>query len=785
MTNNNFLKILFVEDIPTDMELAEYHLQKSGLSFISMRVEDEDSLLTALNDFQPHLVISDYSMPVFDGMRALKICLSQNPRIPVIILTGSMNEQTAVNCLKAGAIDYVIKEHMMRLPYAVKEALEHTRTTKIKEEAEEALIRSEASLKSLLDNSLDRIWAINKNFELITGNAIFHAHVESVLGIQMNIGTSVLPTGLPENYRKEWKGYWDRVFQGEHIEFEMVSAALKPKVIIEYHLSPLKDNQGVIFGGVATGHDITSRKNAENKLKEQEEELEAIFENSPIMLLVVDEDRKIIKVNGMLIGPDQSLEKIKIGKRIGEALRCIREPESKEGCGFGADCQQCRIRAAISETLSTGVSANQLDINLPVIIGGKEEQMNILMSTSKLRFRNKPMVLVSMLDITEKKNSEQLLLQEQSLLRTLIDNLPDRIFFKDRFSRFVIANEGVAKHIGTSTTDELIGKSDFDFYPAEHASDYFEGEQKLILSGTPLINHEEPARDGYGNLGWTLTSKIPVKDENGQILGLVGISRDITEFKRTNEELLKAKNLAEQSNQLKDAFIANISHEIRTPLNSILGFTDLVKESFADFSTSETDNYFDIIDQSSQRLMRTVDMILSMSRIQIGDTIINPQSINLENLIERLLSGYSIAAKKKSLILKFDSDCKNSFINSDEYCVTHSISNLIDNAIKYTKTGWVAVRLSETSDNFIRLEIEDTGIGISEDYKSHLFNPYSQEENGISRSFEGIGLGLSLTRRFLENIQAEITVKSERGKGSVFTVFLPRTIHVSDLPLQD
>ncbi|MFA6126919.1 MAG: ATP-binding protein [Bacteroidales bacterium] len=513
MDKQKALKFLFIEDVPADMELALHHLRMSGLLIVSERVEDKESLIKALDEFKPDLVISDYSMPTFDGMQALGICLEKNPNLPFIILTGSIDEQTAVSCLKAGAADYVIKEHIIRLPFAVNDAL-------------------------LLANS-----------------------------------------------RKAQK-----------------------------------------------------------------------------------------------------------------------------------------------------------DSELAFIL------------------------------------NDQLLLRERSLLRTVIDNLPDRIFFKDIHSRFVIANEGVAKHIGIASSDGLIGKSDFDFYPPEHAEEYFRLEQELLNSDCPLINHEEPSRDAAGNFGWTLTSKIPVKDANGSILGLVGISRDITALKKSNEELMKAKNMAEQSNQLKDAFIANISHEIRTPLNSILGFSDLIKESFAAYSTAETDNFFDIIDQSSRRLMRTVDMILSMSRLQIGEISVNPQPLDIESLISKLVGQYSLAAKKKSLDLIFRSSCHGGTIISDDYCVTHAVSNLIDNAIKYTKHGQVHVTLSMTPKKEFMLEVADTGIGISDEYKGHLFNPFSQEEPGISRPYEGIGLGLSLTKKLLDNIGATIQVESRQGIGSKFFILF-RNMH--------
>jgi PAS domain S-box-containing protein len=636
--------------------------------------------------------------------------------------------------------------------------------------------QSESNLKSLLDNSEDRIWSINKEYKLLTGNAIFQEHVLATIGRKFEIGESVFPPNLPDHHLITWKGYWDRAFSGERFVVEITSNALKKEVSIEYHFGPLVNSEGEIIGGLVTGHDVTNRKKAEERLQEQEEELSVIFENSPILMIVVDQERRIRKFNNMTLESGQKLDIGNIGERFGNALNCINAMDSPEGCGFGEHCQHCHIRNTIHETMETGESKYQVEISMPVHASNKLTELNLLLSTIRFQIRNQPMVLISIIDVSERKKADQQLLKERFLLRTLIDNLPDRIFFKDQNSRFVIANEGVAKHIGINGTDELIGKSDFDFYPPEYAAEYYRNEQDLLKSGEPLLNHEEIARDSNGIDGWTLTSKIPVKDSNGNAFGFVGINRDITNLKKANEELIAAKNLAEKSNLLKDAFIANISHEIRTPLNSIMGFTDLIKESFTPYNNKETEKYFDIIEQSSYRLMRTVDMVLSMSRLQIGEMTIKPKSIDLKALVASLILQYSIVAEKKSIHLVFNAINEDFNLISDEYCLSHSISNLMDNAIKYTKNGFVKVSLNRLQNLRLRLIVEDSGIGISEDYLSHMFNPFSQEDPGISRAYEGIGLGLSLTKRLLDSINAEIQVESIRGVGSTFTLLFPPSI---------
>lgn len=643
------LKILFVEDMQSDQQLAEFQLISGGFTFISQRVEDEASFRQAMDMFKPDLIISDYSMPEFDGMQALQIAIELAPDIPVIILTGSINEETAVKCLKAGAADYVLKDRMMRLPFAVRDALEQS-TSRINSQA------------------------------------------------------------------------------------------------------------------------------AQKKLEEQEQELSAIFENSPVLMILVDDQVRIRKINGVDFGSESLNGPSNFGLKFGDAIRCIYSLDNPDGCGAGFECQTCLVRQLLLQTFRTGEPINQADIRITKMTGSGHQNIDVLLSTSKLRIQGRQMVLVSLLDITAKKETDELLLRERSLLRTLIDNLPDRIFFKDLDSKFVIANTGVAAHISAGSPGDLIGKSDFDFYPPDHASEYFKNEQELLRTGIPLINHVEPAVDSMGITGWTQTSKIPVRDSDGNIFGLVGVSRDITEIKRNQEDLIHAKEIAEQSTRLKDAFIANISHEIRTPLNAILGFSDLIRESLAEYSTGQTDTYFGIVENSGQRLLRTVSMILNLSRLQVGEIAIHPNQLDINFLVEQLIKEYNLPAQKKSLELIYHSDNKDRIIFSDEYFITHSVSNLIENAIKYTNLGNIRVSLSDLPDGGIRLDVEDTGIGISQEYLQRIFDPFTQEEIGYTRSFEGIGLGLSITQGFLASIGARLLVESEKGKGSKFTVLFPREI---------
>lgn len=375
-------------------------------------------------------------------------------------------------------------------------------------------------------------------------------------------------------------------------------------------------------------------------------------------------------------------------------------------------------------------------------------------------------------DITERIRAREEVQNEKLLLQTLIDNLPDRIYFKDRQSKFIFANKAVADHIGVRDTRELLNKTDLDFYPQEHAKRYYSDEQNIMMTGNPLINYEEPSRNPDKTVGWTLSSKIPIKNAEGKVIGLVGISRDITGIKQSQIDLLAAKEKAELSNRLKDSFIANVSHEIRTPLNAILGFSALMRDEYEESGSIESMDYFSIVETSGERLMRTIEMILNLSRIETGEYTVLPRELDLQVILERLKNDYQLTARKKNLELIFEIHTSRKTICCDEYAFEHSLSNLIDNAIKYTHAGFVKVRFSDNPDQGLKIEVQDSGIGISKEYLPYLFEPYSQEEDGYARTFEGIGLGLSLTHKLIKLIDGTITVQSQKGEGTTFTLTL-------------
>ncbi len=370
-----------------------------------------------------------------------------------------------------------------------------------------------------------------------------------------------------------------------------------------------------------------------------------------------------------------------------------------------------------------------------------------------------------------RKHAEQDIISQKNRFAQLFENSPVAIALLDDQDKILQINESFTALFGFYL-EEIKAKTLLDLIVPQELMEEAKQFSNQTSKGDQL-NKESYRKKKDGTLVYVQIVGIPVI-ENDKIVGIYGMYVDLTKQKETEENMRIAKELAEQSNKLKDTFISNISHEIRTPLNAILGYSGLIRDTFSQYASKDDLDYFHFVSEAGSRLMRTVEMILNISRLYISDFPIHPQQINLSSLIIKLVNEYKLDAERKSLELTFENRCGDVVLIADEYSITQAISNLIDNALKYTKQGFVKLLLYTNEKNELLLDVADSGIGISEDYIKKIFEPYSQEEIGYSRSYEGIGLGLSIVQKFLALNEADISVQSTKGKGSTFTINFSR-----------
>ncbi len=269
-----------------------------------------------------------------------------------------------------------------------------------------------------------------------------------------------------------------------------------------------------------------------------------------------------------------------------------------------------------------------------------------------------------------------------------------------------------------------------------------------------------------------LETKNEIVFEDKLPITIQGIARDVTQRVIAEQKLLEAKLNAEKADRLKSNFLAQISHEIRTPINVIMNFVGILKEIFLP-KENEAPTFklaVNAISKANMRIIRTIDLIINMSEIQTGSYKPNFTKIHLfSDVLERIIPDFQLELMEKELKFKVNCDLQDDTFIGDSYSITQIFINLIDNAIKFTNKGSIDMNVNCVDDKFI-VEIADTGIGISEEYMKNLFKPFSQEDEGYTRKYEGNGLGLALVKRYCELNKGKIEVQSKKGEGTKFTL---------------
>jgi PAS domain S-box-containing protein len=388
--------------------------------------------------------------------------------------------------------------------------------------------------------------------------------------------------------------------------------------------------------------------------------------------------------------------------------------------------------------------------------------------------------------MTARQQTEDALADERNLLKTLMDNLPDYIFIKDTASRYITANKAHVQLLGAASVEELVGQTDFDFFSTPSTLPFFTDEQRVMRSGTALLDRIEVInRESEEKQRWVLASKIPLRDAAGQVSGIIGISRDITVLKKVEEELRRAKETAEAATSAKSDFLATMSHEIRTPMNAVIGMTSLLLDTPL---TTDQAEFVDTIRVSGENLLAIINDILDFSKIESGRMELERRPFALVECLEDVLDLFSARAAEKNLELamEIDPDTPESIIG-DQVRLRQVLINLVGNALKFTEHGEVVLSVAPSTGPQgpgVHFAVRDTGIGIPQDRMDRLFRSFTQVDSSTTRRYGGTGLGLAISKRLVEMMGGGLRVESRAGEGSTFcfdiAVELPADISGAD-----
>ena len=397
--------------------------------------------------------------------------------------------------------------------------------------------------------------------------------------------------------------------------------------------------------------------------------------------------------------------------------------------------------------------------------------------------------------INKHRNNEDEIQKQKDLLISIIEHAPMRVFWKDRESRFVGCNGLFAMDAGMSSVKDVIGKTDYDMGWSEYAEFYRSDDQAIMESKLPQIEYEEPSTTPDGRKIWVSTSKVPLLNENNEVIGLLGIYTDISERKalelerqQREEELQQHRNNleklvqtrttelsaalieAEKANRAKSEFLSNMSHELRTPMNAIIGFAQLLLLDDT-LGGRDKENVNEILTAGSH-LLELINEVLDLARIEAGKLDLSIEPVQVQSLVNECVSLISNLADKRDIKITTNI-LKDAVVRADRTRLKQALLNLLSNAVKYNHDGG-SVKLEVKSESIDRLSIKviDTGPGIPDNRLNELFQPFHRL-SADKTTVEGTGIGLTITRHVIELMGGTVHVQSEVGKGSTFWIDLP------------
>ena len=309
-------------------------------------------------------------------------------------------------------------------------------------------------------------------------------------------------------------------------------------------------------------------------------------------------------------------------------------------------------------------------------------------------------------------SAEQRLARERAILQYVVDNVPYCIFWKDKNSRYLGCNRNFAALDGSSDPREMIGKTDHDTAWRAHANDYRRFDRETMERGVPLLDQEEITRDDQGREMVILTSKVPLRNEAGEVIGLLGIIVDITQRKRIEREFQAAKEEAERALRVKTEFLANMSHELRTPLTLVLSPLESLLSGDAGPLPAEVAGYIQRSHRNATRLLGMVNDLLDFSRLEAGKQEVLRERIDVTELVGQILDDARPLAVARRLTLELQSTLRAERMPVDRVMFEKIVLNLLGNAIKFTPPGGHIELMLSASEHEFELSVTDTGIGI-------------------------------------------------------------------------
>lgn len=730
-----------------DAELIEYELRRAKFPFRAQRVDTREAFVAALEEFRPDVILSDYTLPRFDGMAALALAKERAPGTPLIIVTGSINEETAVGCMKAGAADYLLKGNLSRIGPAIEAALARARARAHQSRAEAALRRSEANLRALFHNSLQCFVLVDANGTIQALNRPAKEWAQLLIGQEPREGMSITRF-IPGTAK-----FFTDALQGVAQTIEYAIPDTQGVVRwFESSAAPVVDDAGDIIGVCLSAVNIDERRRAAEALSASERRFRSLVQNSSDLVIVLHADGQIAYASDSatrVVGLEPSAL---VGTNILALL-----PERDEAAMAALLASEGLIEPGPIELtlcrpdgVEVWLEAVATDLRADATIGG---------------------IVLNARDISERKLAERALRESEERYRSLFDNASDLVCMASPDGRLVYVNQ--AWHLATGYTgDELAERRLADLLHMDCRATV-EAALAGVVAGEP-VSHVEAVVVTKSGEALLLEGSMSGLAKDGAVGMICGIFRDVTQRRRMEDHLRRAERM-----QAAGRLAGGVAHEVNNMMTGVIGFASLLRNSF-----TEGDPRIADVREILRAAGRAADLtrqLLAFTRQQLRR--VEPLDLNetvrgLERMLRRTVG------EEHAFELRLHTESLR--VAADRSQLEQVLVNLVLNARDAIDgTGRVGIETDIVTldgsytlrhpgvaippGRYAMLAVSDNGSGMTPEVQARIFEPFFTTKP-VGR---GTGLGLSTVYGIVKQSDGFIWPYSEVGVGTVFKVYLP------------
>ena len=686
---NRTLRVLHIEDSEQDVALLTRYLSRAGYELISERVEAPEAMRAALETQECDVILCDYSMPHFNALSALALLKEMEVDIPFIIISGTIGEALAVEAMRAGAHDYLMKDNLVRLAPAIERELQEAENRRARRQAEEQLRGSQLYTRLLMESNIDALMTtdplgiitdVNQQMEILTG------HTREEL-----IGTP-FKQHFTHPERAE-DGIRSVLREGRVANYELIACSKDgDETVVSYNATTFNDQCGNLQGVFGAARDVTERKRFEQELQEKNLALENANNAG-------EAREEALQVTGLKL-----TALVELGMELGSERDARRL--------LSRFCSTARHIIGARKSMLGILSENGDELE-HFLINGLKDAKPIVQEHALVRH---PVLesIISDRKVVRINHAENLLLDQLS---------PD--------------NSSIQSFLGAPLMSATEVYGWLVLLEKRNDGEFSEEDEQMAI---------------------TLAAQAAIAFENAVFSER--LQRNAEELDRTRREQL----------EMKDQFISHVSHELRSPLSALHQFTTILLDGLAGELSSEQREYLEIILRNSLQLRDMIGDLLEVTRAQAGMLTIEPQPTSLCDLFRPMIQTYEPRIAEKGIAFQTICPSDQLMVQADPNRIGQVLSNLLDNALKFTTCGKISISgHRDEDDEFVRVAVADTGCGISADSLLKIFDRLYQSPNTVELSRKGLGLGLHICKHLVELHGGRIWVESKEGEGT--TVF--------------